>query len=132
MSLSAMASQSSRRLGRPWLKSRRTILLLIAISSLLYVAVFLSIAPTRYRLQKTAPSSSTRLSTNPSFRLPPGPVRLIAFGDSWSDDGHYPLHALSGEDVLARHKLQGRTWTEWLCSTVRVYVQRESGVKYAD
>lgn len=46
------------------------------------------------------------------------PRRLIVFGDSWSDNGHYPIAPPSKEMSPTIEPAQGKVWTEWLCAAV--------------
>ena len=46
------------------------------------------------------------------------PRRLIVFGDSWSDNGQYPIDPPSEALLPSRDPAQGRVWTEWLCMAV--------------
>ena len=48
------------------------------------------------------------------------PRRLIVFGDSWSDDGEYPIDPPREELRRTRDPAQGKVWTEWLCSYVSI------------
>lgn len=43
------------------------------------------------------------------------PRRLIVFGDSWSDNGKYPIDPPPKIMVPSRDQTQGQVWTEWLC-----------------
>ena len=43
------------------------------------------------------------------------PRRLIVFGDSWSDDGKYPIDPPPRTLRPLRSEAQGQVWTEWLC-----------------
>ena len=45
------------------------------------------------------------------------PRRLIVFGDSWSDNGQYPIDPPPPEQIPIPDEAQGRVWTEWLCSS---------------
>ena len=47
------------------------------------------------------------------------PRRLIVFGDSWSDNGEYPIDPPSKDLLPLRDDAQGKVWTEWLCQAVR-------------
>lgn len=46
------------------------------------------------------------------------PRRLIVFGDSWSDNGDYPIDPPSKDLLPLRDDAQGKVWTEWLCQAV--------------
>ena len=46
------------------------------------------------------------------------PRRLIVFGDSWSDNGDYPIDPPLREQMPIRDDAQGKIWTDWLCSSV--------------
>lgn len=61
----------------------------------------------------------------PSLQLPrrvkslwKQPPRLIVFGDSWSDNGQYPIDPPAGLLLPSREEAQGLVWTEWLCLSV--------------
>ena len=47
------------------------------------------------------------------------PRRVIVFGDSWSDNGHYPVDPPGQGQSSTRDAAQGKVWTEWLCAAVR-------------
>lgn len=46
------------------------------------------------------------------------PRRLIVFGDSWSDNGEYPIDPPSKELSPPKDLAQGKVWTEWLCTAI--------------
>jgi len=43
--------------------------------------------------------------------------RLIVFGDSWSDNGQYPIDPPPKDQMPSREDARGKVWTEWLCSS---------------
>ncbi|KAL8807330.1 MAG: hypothetical protein Q9200_004722 [Gallowayella weberi] len=46
------------------------------------------------------------------------PRRLIVFGDSWRDNGKYPIDLPRNRLLPLKDEIQGPVWTEWLCSAV--------------
>ena len=58
------------------------------------------------------------LQTETKIQWNNSPRRLIVFGDSWSDNGQYPIDPPPREHLPIRDEEQGRVWTEWLCSSV--------------
>lgn len=46
------------------------------------------------------------------------PRRLIVFGDSWSDNGKYPIDSPQKRLLPVKEEVQGLVWTEWLCLAV--------------
>lgn len=46
------------------------------------------------------------------------PRRLIVFGDSWSDNGLYPVDPPSQGQDLIRDEARGKAWTDWVCLLV--------------
>ena len=62
--------------------------------------------------------SSVSFKTNGTPHWNDSPRRLIVFGDSWSDNGQYPINAPSREQFAIPDDAQGRVWTNWLCSSV--------------
>ncbi|KAL8952912.1 MAG: hypothetical protein Q9222_001202 [Ikaeria aurantiellina] len=74
------------------------------VCSIFYLAWYLPTINVKYEL-KTAWSDAPR--------------RLIVFGDSWSDNGNYPIDSPSKQLVPVREESQGLVWTEWLCYAVR-------------
>ncbi|KAL9103581.1 MAG: hypothetical protein Q9163_001383 [Psora crenata] len=46
------------------------------------------------------------------------PKRLIVFGDSWSDNGQYPVGTPTSDQTPPRDQAQGKPWTDWLCATI--------------
>ncbi|KAL8839792.1 MAG: hypothetical protein Q9170_001603 [Blastenia crenularia] len=48
------------------------------------------------------------------------PRRLIVFGDSWSDNGKYPIDLPPKNLLPIKEEIQGPVWTEWLCLAAMV------------
>ncbi|KAL8803164.1 MAG: hypothetical protein Q9182_003336 [Xanthomendoza sp. 2 TL-2023] len=46
------------------------------------------------------------------------PLRLIVLGDSWSDNGKYPIDLPRNRLPPLQDQIQGPVWTEWLCSAI--------------
>ncbi|KAI4185311.1 MAG: hypothetical protein L6R41_004198 [Letrouitia leprolyta] len=47
------------------------------------------------------------------------PRRLIAFGDSWSDNLQYPVDVPAKKLIPVKEDTQGPVWTEWLCLAIK-------------
>ncbi|KAL8881059.1 MAG: hypothetical protein Q9198_001656 [Flavoplaca austrocitrina] len=76
----------------------------VLLCSFVYLVWYLPTANVRYEL-KSAWSDAPR--------------RLIVFGDSWSDNGDYPIDLPPKKWLLRREEAQGPVWTEWLCSAIK-------------
>ena len=63
------------------------------------------------------PASSVRTELKNAWSE--APRRLIVFGDSWSDNGKYPIDPPPKHMLPNRDQAQGQVWTEWLCTAVR-------------
>ncbi|KAL8710308.1 MAG: hypothetical protein Q9220_005078 [cf. Caloplaca sp. 1 TL-2023] len=74
------------------------------LCGILYLAWYLPTTNVNYEL-KTAWSDAPR--------------RLIVFGDSWSDNGIYPIKPPLKQRWPEREEAQGLVWTEWLCSAIK-------------
>ncbi|KAI4239324.1 MAG: hypothetical protein L6R40_005539 [Gallowayella cf. fulva] len=75
----------------------------VCLCSFLYLVCYLPTASVRHEL-KSAWSNAPR--------------RLIVFGDSWSDNGRYPIDVPPKKLLPMKEEAQGLLWTEWLCSAV--------------
>lgn len=75
----------------------------VCICSILYLAWYLPSVNVRHEL-KSAWSDAPR--------------RLIVFGDSWSDNGRYPVDSPPKKLLPVKEDAQGPVWTEWLCLAV--------------
>ena len=84
--------------------SRFTAIVAISVGSILYLAY-------------TLPSFNVKVQIKNAWTT--SPRRLIVFGDSWSDNGDYPIDPPSGKFFPSREPAQGKVWTEWLCQAVR-------------
>ena len=76
----------------------------LSFCSILYLFCFL---PTASKLDNELPNVWNK-----------SPRRLIVFGDSWSDNGEYPVDPPSKALLPSRDPAQGNVWTEWLCMGV--------------
>lgn len=68
------------------------------------------------KLEHLLPSVSVK--TQLKLHWNDSPRRLIVFGDSWSDNGQYPINPPPHGQVATRDEAQGKIWTDWLCSSV--------------
>lgn len=76
----------------------------LSLCSILYLVWFL---PRALKLKNELPNIWNK-----------SPRRLIVFGDSWSDNGEYPVDPPSKALLPSRDPAQGKVWTEWLCMDV--------------
>ena len=75
----------------------------VSLCSILYLVWFLPTSSVKKELQNAWSKS---------------PRRLIVFGDSWSDNGAYPIDSPPKALLPLRDPAQGKVWTEWLCTAV--------------
>ena len=83
--------------------SRFTAIVAVCICSILYLAYTLPSLSVKHELKNVWSKS---------------PRRLIVFGDSWSDNGQYPIDPPTKDLLPSREDAQGKVWTEWLCQEV--------------
>ena len=83
--------------------SRFTAIVAVCMCSVLYLAYILPGLSVKHELKNVWSKS---------------PRRLIVFGDSWSDNGEYPIDPPSKDLMPSREDAQGKVWTEWLCKSV--------------
>ena len=76
----------------------------VLLCSFLYLVWYLPTANVRYELRSAWSDA---------------PRRLIVFGDSWSDNGIYPIDLPPKNLLPIKDDAQGMVWTEWLCEAVR-------------
>ncbi|KAI4203303.1 MAG: hypothetical protein LQ350_002000 [Teloschistes chrysophthalmus] len=76
----------------------------VCVCSILYLFWYLPTANVKHEL-KSAWSDAPR--------------RLIVFGDSWSDNGRYPIEVPPKTLVPVKEEAQGLVWTEWLCLAIK-------------
>ena len=109
-------------------------IVVVCLCSIAYFTYFLPDSASRGNLQVVLPVSthSSRLRGQGTFRWKNGPKRLVAFGNSWSDNGQYPIDPPPEDQVIARDTAQGRVWTDWLCAAVfkHVHLWPESMLTY--
>lgn len=96
-----------------------TAIIAIGLCSIGYLTWFLPAVAVRTRLGRLFPSIVVTTEAHSHWNS--NPRRLIVFGDSWSDDGQYPVDPLPRDQVPSREEAQGKVWTEWLCSAVSAY-----------
>ena len=92
----------------------------VSLCSILYLTLFPPGYSIKTRLERLVPSRSVK--TGLKLRWNDSPRRLIVFGDSWSDNGQYPIDPPPREQVPLRDDAQGKIWTDWLCSSVRLWI----------
>ena len=98
---------------------RSTTLAAAVVVSLCSILFFTRYFPGRSvstKLERFLPSKIVQTEVKPNSNN--SPRRLIVFGDSWSDNGQYPIDPPPREQIPIRDEAQGRVWTEWLCSSV--------------
>jgi len=94
--------------------TRFTAIIGLSFCSILYL---IYIFPTASKLKNELPNVWNK-----------SPRRLIVFGDSWSDNGEYPIDPPSKALLPSRDPAQGKVWTEWLCKGVSVRRSSHKGV----
>lgn len=99
-----------------------TAIIAVGLCSIVYLTCFLPAVAVRTKLGRLVPTVS--VSTEAHIHWNSNPRRLIVFGDSWSDDGQYPVDPLPKDHIPSRQDAQGKVWTEWLCSAVSGYEMR--------
>ena len=120
--VSAFSSITGRHKGPTRLLIRVTGLTIIAavsLCSIIYLTWFLpgfSAKTQLARLLPTAIIKSGKLTEE--IHWSDSPRRLIVFGDSWSDNGLYPVDPPPRDQSPTKDVAQGKVWTEWLCSAV--------------
>ena len=102
---------------------------LVCLSSIAYLIYWLPSSSSGSDVQAILPISlaDSRQRSSARFHWIEGPRRLVAFGDSWSDNGQYPIDPPPEDQVFARDALQGQIWTDWLCAAVGRYTYLRRG-----
>ena len=97
-----------------------TAILAIGICSIVYLTWFLPGFSVKTQLERFLPTGSTKteIETEVEIHWDNSPRRLIIFGDSWSDNGQYPIDPPPKELMPVRDEARGKVWTEWLCAAV--------------
>ena len=90
--------------------------LVLSLCSIIYVTRFIPGYSVKGNWERLLPSTSHK--TQVKLQWDDSPRRLIVFGDSWSDNGQYPINPPPPEQAPARDEAQGKVWTDWLCSSV--------------
>ena len=93
-----------------------TVILAIGICSIIYLTWFLPGFSVKTGLERFILTESAR--TEVEIHWDESPRRLIVFGDSWSDNGRYPIDPPPKELMPERDEARGKVWTEWLCAAV--------------
>ena len=93
-----------------------TAILVVGLCSIFYLTFFLPGFSVKSGLVRWVPKPSNK--TEPQAHWDQSPRRLIVFGDSWSDNGLYPIDPPPEDQPPTREEAQGKAWTEWLCSAV--------------
>ena len=97
-----------------------TVILAIGICSIIYLTWFLPGFSVKTGFERFIPTGSakTEVETEVEIHWDKSPRRLIVFGDSWSDNGQYPIDPPPKELMPERDEARGKAWTEWLCAAV--------------
>lgn len=97
-----------------------TVILALGICSIVYLTWFLPGFSVKTGLERFIPTGSakTQVETEVEIHWDKSPRRLIVFGDSWSDNGQYPIDPPPKELMPERDEARGQLWTEWLCTAV--------------
>lgn len=90
--------------------------LVLSLCSIVYLTRSFPGYSVKTNWQRLLPAISDK--TQVKLHWDGSPRRLIVFGDSWSDNGQYPINPPSPEQAPARDEAQGKVWTDWLCSSV--------------
>lgn len=90
--------------------------IVVSLCSILYLARSFPGYSVKTKLEQLLPSISVKTQTKLHWN--DSPRRLIVFGDSWSDNGQYPINPPPREQAPIRDDAQGKIWTDWLCSSV--------------
>lgn len=90
--------------------------LILSLCSILYVTRSIPGYSVKNNWERLLPVISDK--TQIKLHWDDSPRRLIVFGDSWSDNGQYPINPPPPEQAPARDEAQGKVWTDWLCSSV--------------
>lgn len=98
-------------------------LVVVAIASLFSIAYLTYCLPSSSSRSNQGPTLPNQLATGGAqssapLRFVENPQRLVVFGDSWSDNGQYPIDPPPENLVFPRDAQQGQVWTDWLCATV--------------
>ena len=93
---------------------------IVSLCSLFYLTLFLSPEQSTTRTSLTAVLPSLIHGNQEPFIWTDLPKRLIVFGDSWNDNGQYPIDPPSKNESPLRDAARGKVWTEWLCNIVGV------------
>ena len=86
----------------------------LGLCSTLYLTWFLPGFSVKNEFDRLLPTTSAANGTR--LHWDNKPRRLIVFGDSWSDNGQYPVDPPSKDQMPSREEARGKVWTEWLCS----------------
>ena len=99
-----------------------TAILATGICSIVYLTWFLPGLSVKTGLERFVPTNSAKTEasakTEVDIQWDQSPRRLIVFGDSWSDNGQYPIDPPPKELMPVRDEARGKVWTEWLCFAV--------------
>ena len=94
-------------------------IVVVSLCSILYLASSFPGHSIRTNLEQLLPSMSVKTAIKLHWN--DSPRRLIVFGDSWSDNGQYPIDPPPREQVPTRDDAQGKAWTDWLCLSVGLF-----------
>ena len=104
-----------------------TVIIIASICSILYLTWFLPGFSVKNKLKHLLPAASTSEEVQAHWNN--DPRRLIVFGDSWSDNGHYPIDPPPEDQIPSWEEARGKVWTEWLCSAVIQFIGMILGVQ---
>lgn len=127
--VSAFSDITGRHKGPTRLLIRTTglaIIVVLSLCSIAYLTWFLPGFSAKTELARLLPATIVKTGHKPEAKIhwSDSPRRLIVFGDSWSDNGLYPIDPPSRDQVPTRDIAQGKVWTEWLCSAVCNFMER--------
>lgn len=88
----------------------------VSLCSILFLSRSFPAYSVKTKLERLLPTISVK--TQLKLHWNDSPRRLIVFGDSWSDNGQYPINPPPREKAPTRDDAQGKVWTDWLCSSV--------------
>ena len=101
-----------------------TAIIAISLCSILSLAWLLPGFSVRTKLERLLPAGSVPTEAQALWNT--SSKRLVVFGDSWSDNGQYPIDPPPKDQMPGRDEARGKVWTEWLCSSVGRFHKRKN------
>lgn len=96
-----------------------TVVAVVSLCSIAYLTWFLPPSLLKSELQYFISTPLRNISTAGKGQLSAVlPKRLIVFGDSWSDNGQYPIDPPPRDQCPEWEQARGKVWTDWLCLEV--------------